>query len=199
MTDYIAALLAEQGEREDEENGTSPELETGALFLRRGSGGDETPAAAAAGAEIPAEGGDEPGAGGLTGRAVRGAAVLEGGAEALLSGLWGPAEAGGRSRGEAVDGSPAPDGRAELSAEGGGTRLPYGETGWTDRPGRGAAWLDGAVRRSLAAGSIPAGRGGQSVTVVRSAERNGGTMGAEGLDRLFRRDARRYDGGFQLL
>ena len=63
----------------------------------------------------------------------------------------------------------------------------------------GAAWLAEQVGRSLRPAVEQTGRSSGSVTVIRPAERGGGTVEAEWLDRMFRRDARRYDGGFQLL
>lgn len=66
------------------------------------------------------------------------------------------------------------------------------------RSGSGAAWLDGLVRRSMER----EWSGGTERRVV-TVEQYGGAVGApaeaEALDRLFRRDARRYDGGFRLL
>ena len=60
------------------------------------------------------------------------------------------------------------------------------------------AWLDGLVRRSMER----EWSGGTERRVV-TVEQYGGAVGApaeaEALDRLFRRDARRYDGGFRLL
>ena len=66
------------------------------------------------------------------------------------------------------------------------------------RSGSGVAWLDGLVRRSMER----EWSGGTERRVV-TVEQYGGAVGApaeaEALDRLFRRDARRYDGGFRLL
>ena len=60
-----------------------------------------------------------------------------------------------------------------------------------------AAWADRALRESLAA--LPVSRGETRVVTVRAPERGGDGWSPEGLDRAFRRDARRFDGGFQLL
>ena len=60
-----------------------------------------------------------------------------------------------------------------------------------------AAWADRALRVSLTA--LPAPRGETRVTVLRPPEGGGTAWGPEGLDRAFRRDARRFDGGFSLL
>ena len=71
-----------------------------------------------------------------------------------------------------------------------------GEYEWS---GLTAQWVDQGVRDSLAA--LPEREAvSKIITVERSAERLGGErLEAERLDRLFRRDARRYDGGYQLL
>ena len=60
-----------------------------------------------------------------------------------------------------------------------------------------AAWADRALRESLAA--LPVSRGETRVVTVRTPERGGDGWSPEGLDRAFRRDARRFDGGFSLL
>ena len=60
-----------------------------------------------------------------------------------------------------------------------------------------AAWADRALRVSLTA--LPAPRGETRVTVLRPPEGGGTAWDPEGLDRAFRRDARRFDGGFSLL
>ena len=80
--------------------------------------------------------------------------------------------------------------RAEERSDGDGLELPVGG---------GAAWADQAVRASLAV--LPGWEPSSGVsTVERTADRPGWErLEAERLDRLFRRDARRYDGGYQLL
>ena len=60
-----------------------------------------------------------------------------------------------------------------------------------------AAWADRALRASLTA--LPAPRGENRVTVLRPPEGGKTAWDPEGLDRAFRRDARRFDGGFSLL
>lgn len=63
----------------------------------------------------------------------------------------------------------------------------------------GAEWLDRAVRVSL--GGLPASDRQSKVVTLEPAEWDTGAKGLElrQLDRLVRRDARRFDGGFQLL
>lgn len=64
--------------------------------------------------------------------------------------------------------------------------------------GDAAAWADRALRESLAA--QPARPPAETrVAALRPAGPGGAAWGPEGLDRAFRRDARRFDGGFQLL
>ena len=64
--------------------------------------------------------------------------------------------------------------------------------------GDAAAWADRALRESLAA--QPARPPAETrVVALRPAGPGGAAWGPEGLDRAFRRDARRFDGGFQLL
>ena len=113
----------------------------------------------------------------------------------------GPPPAGVR---EAAEHAGAVGGLLRRLETGGGAAAPALPGDGGDSPaggGRpsGAAWLAEQVGRSLRPAVEQAGRSGGSVTVIRPAERGGGTVEAEGLDRMFRRDARRYDGGFQLL
>lgn len=73
---------------------------------------------------------------------------------------------------------------------------------WESVPGaaaNGAGWLDRAVRVSLE--GLPAPDRESRVVTLEPAEWNGGAGRLElrQLDRLVRRDARRFDGGFQLL
>lgn len=66
--------------------------------------------------------------------------------------------------------------------------------------GRTAGWLDQAARRSLT--PLPQAMGETRVVTLEQPgrEMSGGAMlEAERLDRIFRRDARRFDGGMQLL
>lgn len=75
----------------------------------------------------------------------------------------------------------------------------YGESLEGPPTDGGARWADQAVRASLAA--LPGQEKGSGViTVERTVDRPGEErLEAQRLDRLFRRDARRYDGGYQLL
>lgn len=63
----------------------------------------------------------------------------------------------------------------------------------------GVEWLDQAVRFSLE--GLPAPERESKVVTLEPAEWNGGVgrLELQRLDRLVRRDARRFDGGFQLL
>lgn len=80
-----------------------------------------------------------------------------------------------------------------------GARAPEEDESFPRVGDRGALWADRAVRYSLAL------RTGAEATPPRSGEwyQQGPPavpeLEAERLDRLFRRDARRFDGGFQLL
>ena len=222
MRDYIEALLA--GLEEEEPSEEAAELETGPAVIRLeergweppGDGGPsasgragekESAAAPPAGADAPAE---------EAGRGARPDGGEAGGAEALLPGLTDTATAARRAV-RREDGPPPAGvrGAAEYAgAAGSFLRRPEtsgGEAASPALPGdggdgaagggipSGAAWLAEQVGRSLRPAVEQAGRSGGSVTVLRPVERGGGTVEAEGLDRMFRRDARRYDGGFQLL
>ena len=186
MTDYIAVLLAQQ---EEQEQGEAPELETGPLTVwleentrpaeaaaaRRGVEQDEAGACAGPGAVIGNRYAPEAPVGGSSGQ------PSDRGAKQWVDGLQtaGTLETAGNT-GERM----AQPARPERAAE-------Y-------RSGSGAAWLDGLVRRSMER----EWSGGTERRVV-TVEQYGGAAGApaeaEALDRLFRRDARRYDGGFRLL
>ena len=220
MRDYIEALLAGLEEEEPSEEAAELDISPAVVRLEKREewtaedGGEPLPAApgmesaspSVAGADAPAE---------TAGRGAR--AEMEGGsgAEALLPGLTdtaaavrraarredGPPPAGVR---EAAEHAGAAGGLLRRLETGGGAAAPALPGDGGDSPaggGRpsGAAWLAEQVGRSLRPAVEQAGRSGGSVTVIRPAERGGGTVEAEGLDRMFRRDARRYDGGFQLL
>lgn len=186
MTDYIAVLLAQQ---EEQEQGEAPELETGPLTVwleentrpaeaaaaRRGVEQDEAGACAGPGAVIGNRYVPEAPVGDSSGQ------PSDRGAKQWADGLQtaGTLETAGKM-GERM----AQPARPEHTAE-------Y-------RSGSGVAWLDGLVRRSMER----EWSGGTERRVV-TVEQYGGAVGApaeaEALDRLFRRDARRYDGGFRLL
>lgn len=221
MRDYIEALLA--GLEEEEPSEETAELETGPAVIRLeergweppGSGGPsasgragekESAAAPPAGTDAPAE---------ETGRGARAEMEEASGVEVLLPGLTDTAAAARRAAGredgpppagvrEAAEHAGAVGGllrRLETSGGAAAPALPGDGGDGRDGGGRssGAVWLAEQVRRSLLPAVEQAGRSGGGVTVLRPAERGGGTVEAEGLDRMFRRDARRYDGGFQLL
>lgn len=123
------------------------------------------------------------------------------------------ADVGGTAAGTAESGSAAegsPDGEAaetdaaaalRLLAEGtsgGSISIPEGMDG-AGGTSSGAEWIDQALRQSLT--ELPAPRReSRVVTLQKPGEKiRPGGWDAAGLDRLVRRDARRFDGGFQLL
>ena len=220
MRDYIEALLAGLEEEEASEEAAELDISPAVVRLEKREewtaedGGEPLPAApgmesaspSAAGADAPAE---------TAGRRDRAEMEEGSGAEALLPGLTdtaaavrraarredGPPPAGVR---EAAEHAGAAGGLLRRLETGGGAAAPALPGDGGDSPaggGRpsGAAWLAEQVGRSLRPAVEQTGRSGGSVTVIRPAERGGGTVEVEGLDRMFRRDARRYDGGFQLL
>lgn len=110
--------------------------------------------------------------------------------------------------GPAAEGSPAGE-AAETDAaaalmlltegtSGGKIPIPEGMDGAGSAPS-GAEWMDQALRQSLT--ELPAPRReSRVVTLQKPGEKiQPGVWDAAGLDRLVRRDARRFDGGFQLL
>ena len=220
MRDYIEALLAGLEEEEPSEETAELDISPAVVRLEKREewtaedGGEPLPAApgmesalpSAAGVDAPAE---------TAGRGARAEMEEGSGAETLLPGLTdtaaavrraarredGPPPAGVR---EAAEHAGAVGGLLRRLETSGGAAAPALPGDGGDSPaggGRpsGAAWLAEQVGRSLRPAVEQAGRSGGSVTVIRPAERGGGTVEAEGLDRMFRRDARRYDGGFQLL
>ena len=220
MRDYIEALLAGLEEEEPSEEAAELDISPAVVRLEKREewtaedGGEPLPAApgmeralpSAAGADAPAE---------TAGRRDRAEMEEGSGAEALLPGLTDTAAAARRAAGredgpppagvrEAAEHAGAVGGLLRRLETGGGAAAPaLPGDGGDGRAGggrpSGAAWLAEQVRRSLLPAVEQAGRSGGGVTVLRPAERGGGTVEVEGLDRMFRRDARRYDGGFQLL
>ena len=220
MRDYIEALLAGLEEEEPSEEAAELDISPAVVRLEKREewtaedGGEPLPAApgmesaspSAAGADTPAE---------TAGRRDRAEMEEGSGAEALLPGLTDTAAAVRRAAGredgpppagvrEAAEHAGAAGGLLRRLETSGGAAAPALPGDGGDSPaggGRpsGAAWLAEQVGRSLRPAVEQTGRSGGSVTVIRPAERGGGTVEAEGLDRMFRRDARRYDGGFQLL
>lgn len=206
MRDYIEALLAGLEEEEPSEEAAELDISPAVVRLEKREewtaedGGEPLPAApgmesalpSAAGVDAPAE---------TAGRGAR-AEVEEGsGAEALLPGLTDTAAAARRAAGR-EDGPPPAGVREAVEHAGAAAPALPGDGGDSSAGGgklSSAAWLAEQVGRSLRPAVEQAGRSGGGVTVIRPAERGGGTVEAEGLDRMFRRDARRYDGGFQLL
>lgn len=220
MRDYIEALLAGLEEEEPSEETAELDISPAVVRLEKREewtaedGGEPLPAApgmeralpSAAGADAPAE---------TAGGRDRAEMEEGSGAEALLPGLTDTAAAARRAAGR--EDGPPPAGVREaaehagavggllrrLETSGGAAAPALPGDGGDGRAGggrpSGAAWLAEQVGRSLLPAVEQAGRSGGGVTVLRPVERGGGTVEAEGLDRMFRRDARRYDGGFQLL
>ena len=220
MRDYIEALLAGLEEEEPSEETAELDISPAVVRLEKREewtaedGGEPLPAAPGMESALPsAAGADAPAV--AAGRGARAEMEEGSGAEALLPGLTDTAAAVRRAAGredgpppagvrEAAEHAGAVGGLLRRLETSGGAAAPALPGDGGDSPaggGRpsGAAWLAEQVGRSLRPAVEQAGRSGGSVTVIRPAERGGGTVEAEGLDRMFRRDARRYDGGFQLL
>ena len=220
MRDYIEALLAGLEEEEPSEETAELDISPAVVRLEKREewtaedGGEPLPAAPGMERALPsAAGADAPAV--AAGRGARAEMEEGSGAEALLPGLTDTAAAARRAVGR--EDGPPPAGVREaaeragavggllrrLETSGGAAAPALPGDGGDGRAGggrpSGAAWLAEQVRRSLLPAVEQAGRSGGGVTVLRPAERGGGTVEAEGLDRMFRRDARRYDGGFQLL
>ena len=206
MGDYIEALLAGLEEEEPSEEAAELDISPAVVRLEKREewtaedGGEPLPAApgmesaspSAAGADAPAE---------TAGRGARVEMEEGSGAEALLPGLTDTETVVRRAAGR-EDGPPPAGVREAVEHAGAAAPALPGDGGDSSAGGgklSGAAWLAEQVGRSLRPAVEQAGRSGGGVTVIRPAERGGGTVEAEGLDRMFRRDARRYDGGFQLL
>ena len=220
MRDYIEALLAGLEEEEPSEETAELDISPAVVRLEKREewtaedGGEPLPAALGMESASPSvAGADAPAV--AAGRGARTEMEEGSGAEALLPGLTdtaaaarraarredGPPPAGVR---EAAEHAGAVGGLLRRLETDGGAAAPALPGDGGDSPaggGRpsGAAWLAEQVGRSLRPAVEQAGRSGGGVTVLRPVERGGGTVEAEGLDRMFRRDARRYDGGFQLL
>lgn len=191
MTDYIALLLEEQEEREEQE---VLELERGPVTIPApGVEEEEETRAAPPGQTAGVDGTMDPKAadgGQSPERALpAGAEELEGQPLSLgASPVWSDRD---RDGGEAVD-------RALTGAA--------ARKGWTSGPASphragqdGADWADRGVRASLAT-VLPREQERRVVTVDRRVEETAGPeVTARRLDRVFQRDARRYDGGFRLL
>lgn len=176
MTDYIALALADQEERENSETAELLLEQHRAAGVRRGQVRER-------GMEVPAP----PAAGS------------------------GPA-AGARAEGE-TDGGDTRDqdsGLAELTdgqirgwLEAAEAAAPAGTVSWPE--GTGAVFLGrrsaggGLYRRLRQAQTAAEYRLSRTGAVLLPAEgRNGSVQGLAELDRAFQRDARRYDGGFEL-
>ncbi len=169
MIDYIGQLLEQQLEREEGE-GT---WETGPVRVPLPASGEENGQSG--------ENTETDGLPGLEGR--------DGDALALTAGSLGTVTSGDIHRWAAGLDTLRPAGRGW--ADGGAETAQVLEAG--------AQGLDQAVRASLAA--LPAAEGQARVVTLEPPDRgqSGGEDALRRLDRLVRRDARRFDGGFQLL
>ena len=195
MTDYIEALLAEQ-------EGEEARREREALSLRA-----DAQEAFAEGAERDgfSERGELAGTGGSGTRTYGGSGEMGGSGTRPYRESEAAGGSGIRPRRESGEkgGSGTRPYGIDRTVGGSGTR-PYGMDGAALSLLDGgpfesaqAAWADRALRESLAA--LPVSRGETRVVTVRTPERGGDGWSPEGLDRAFRRDARRFDGGFSLL
>lgn len=182
MTDYLKALLLEQGGNDRTEDLTWREDGAETLVLPAGEEPENRPGMAAAGPDSSGEGHAGPQSWGVL--SLRPAAGADGGRDGSGIRL-----SGGGQLDTAVYG---PDGTEYLSfhetADGGPAR---------EAPGSTAAWADGALRVSMTALTAPQGE--SRVISLRPPERGTEGWDPEALDRAFRRDARRFDGGVQLL
>lgn len=169
MIDYIGQLLAQQLEREEGDG----VWETGPVRVPLPAVGEE---AGQSGENI-----EEAVLSALEGRDGAGLALTEGHSGTVTGGDIRRWAAGSDVLGQA----------GERRTNGG----PETDRAWTEA----VRELDQAVRISLA-GLPVAERQTQVVTLEPPGrEQNGGQDGLRRLDRLVRRDARRFDGGFQLL
>lgn len=168
MTDYIALALADQEERENSETAELLLEQHRAAGVRRGKAREQ-------GMEAPAS-------------AAAGGGTAWGGS--------GPA-AGARAEGET-------DGRDTRNQNGGLAELTDGQIrGWPEGPG--AVFLgrrsagEGLYRRLRQAQTAAEYRPSRTGAVFLPAEEQSGAIrGLAEMDRAFQRDARRYDGGFEL-
>lgn len=191
MTDYIALLLEEQEEREEQE---VLELERGPVAIPApGVEEEEETRTAPPGRMSGVDGTMELGAadsGQSPERALpAGAEELEGRPLGLgASPVWSDWD---RDGGKAVD--------RGLTGAAAWKGWPPGPAAPRRAGQDGADWADRGVRASLAP-VLPREQERRVVTVERRVEQTAGPeVTARRLDRVFQRDARRYDGGFRLL
>lgn len=173
MRDYLEELLAEQEEREEKDGTAGPDW-AGSVDLRMNAPGKTGERPQSAAQTAPSE--REPSGAGVYPGPVA-AADME--RETGKHGDWRPMAAPTESRRGAPE-LPRPSG--------GGIHLV--------RERRRAERLYGRVRRTAEAAGYR-GRGGADLAQVQPLTAPGG-LGPEELDRVFQRDARRYDGGFEL-
>lgn len=183
MTDYIALLLAGQEPPRGEEPAPALARREDELWTRAEEQGDGE--AAPEGPAGSPKGENAPGAEASSGP--------DGGTDQTGQLLRQTAGERPESAGQRLEGGTAlqetyvrPAGTAEDASSG--------------QASGGAEWLDQAVRESLRPWSAAVGKaGGTGTAAVRLLPAEGTRPGLEELDRLVRRDARRYDGGFALL
>lgn len=183
MTDYIALALADQEERENSETAELLLEQHRAAGVRRGKAreqGMEVPASAAAG-----------------GGAARGGSGPEGGAR--TEGETG----GGDTRDQDSGLAELTDGQIRGWLEAAEAAAPTGAVSWPE--GTGAVFLgrrsagEGLYRRLRQAQTAAEYRPSRTGAVLLPAEgQSGAIRGLAEMDRAFQRDARRYDGGFEL-
>ena len=182
MIDYLERLLAEQEAEEAAEELAWFGLETEALA------GRGAPASAAARETA-----------GSTGGSAAGVAGVESSAGGAWNGAEGPAQERGQTVSAAGTAAAAVSGISQTEGwvHGGLTVADGAPPGGTQRS-TGAAWLYQQVRQSAAQAGYA--RPAQVFYPQETAaEPSGGpSFGPEELDRLFQRDARRYDGPFTL-
>lgn len=205
MTDYLALLLEEQRE-EEQDRGSTGGWETGPVRIPRPRPEEQTEETQRpAGAERSARPGLRP-------------AWPAGGTEEDDAGAGRPAgpdwttrpwAAGELQTVQAGLRAERPDTGEERDAPGETARTSRGPAGtdagpWEDAwggagspAGAGAGWLDRAVRASLA--GLPQPEQEPRVVTLEPADQSARRLELRQLDRLVRRDARRFDGGFQLL
>lgn len=184
MTDYLAQLLEEQLTEEQDRRGTES-WETGPVRVPLPRQEEErTERLEMAGGEnlsrsIQVEHKTETARSGENGPDWTARRWAAGQVETVLAGPGTTEQEAGASYGRAVGDEPALAGIIPV--------------------GSGAGWLDRAVRVSLEGLPQPQQTPGVITLKQEGADQSARRLELEQLDRLVRRDARRFDGGFQLL
>lgn len=124
---------------------------------------------------------------------------LEGDEASTLSWLLWAGPAGACRPSGAESGETRGGGRDCAGDPGGGTRLPLGDQrGWRAPDGSRPPWNWPGGQRGTAGSPEQTGRGRSPFGQDRMSRFSGSMTPARTVDRIFRRDARRYDGGFAL-